>query len=223
MKRHLFLFVFLFGTVTAVFSQNIIYSKSTFAKSGDPGTSVTPDVSFLNSDSDTIEVLVVRFYKNLPANWTSCFCFLSCHPPTEDTLHFFVAPSEKIIIGVGFNTDTIPGTGYVKITVEQIGGTQKDTLSFSGSTLQAGMSSYTKSETFKLYPNPVSDKLIINSEATEINTIKCFDMNGKLLKTFPVVKAKKHELSLGDLPCGEYLLQLSDPSGKTETKKIIKN
>jgi len=130
------IFLFLFTSVSA---QDLIYSKSEFDKTGDPLTMVNPDVSFLNIGSDTIEIRVIRSFKNLPPNWTSCFCFTECNPPSVDTLQFFMAPLDKFIIGVGFNTDSIPGIGFIKATFEQIGGTQKDTLNFSGNTLKKGI------------------------------------------------------------------------------------
>ncbi len=205
------------------FGQNITYSKSFFDKTGDPGMMITPDVSFYNSHSDTIEVFVNRFYKNLPPNWTSCFCFMQCHMPTEDTLHFFLAPGEKVSIGVGFSTDAIPGVGYVKFTMEQIGGTQKDTLSFSVSTVASGINELVGSKSFNLYPNPSTDKVIFNTTSSETYSIRIVDCDGKLINQQSDINTKQHTLNLESIPTGEYFLNVQYRSGKTETQKIIKN
>lgn len=204
-------------------AQDIAYGKSAFDKTGIGGGMVTADVSFKNSGSDTIEIFVNRFYKNLPANWTSCFCFIQCHLPAEDTLRFKLAPDEIATIGVGFNTDTLPGIGYVKITMEQVGGTQKDTLSFSGSTMIAGINELSSKASFKLYPNPSVDKVILSSVLEESFSARIFDITGKQVKEIQNLEGRKNEVSISDLIAGEYFLQLTYRSGKTETQKIIKN
>jgi hypothetical protein len=214
------IFLFLF---TAASAQDITYSKSNFDETGDPTAMVTPEVSFLNTGPDSIEVFVNRFYKNLPANWTSCFCFISCHLPSEDTLRFFLAPMEKATIGVGFNTDSIPGIGYVKITVEQIGGNQKDTLSFSGSTMFAGIGENSFSSSLKLFPNPTSDRLIINSSLNENYSVSVTNVNGQIVRHLSEFKTGKTEISLNGLPNGMFFIHLLYTSGRTETKRIIKN
>jgi hypothetical protein len=214
------IYLFLF---TAASAQDITYGKSTFDETGDPTAMVTPEVSFLNTGPDSIEVFVNRFYKSLPANWTSCFCFISCHSPSEDTLRFFLAPMEKATIGVGFNTDSIPGIGYAKITVEQIGGTQKDTLSFSGSTMFAGIKENSFSSSLKLFPNPTSDQLIIHSSLNEKYSVFVTNLNGQVVRRLPEFTTGKTEISLSGLADGMYFIDLLYASGKTETKRIIKN
>jgi hypothetical protein len=213
-------FLFLCGGYSS--AQDIVYSKSTFDQTGDCGTMVTPEVNFFNGGTDSIEVFVNRFHTNLPANWTSCFCFINCHPPTDDTLRFTLAPGENATIGVGFNTDANPGMGVVRISIEQIGGNQKDTLSFSGSTMLAGINEISNSAFLKFYPNPVSEKLVIKSTIDESYSIKLCDMKGRLITSYTGLSGET-ELPVGDLSHGEYLLTITYTSGKTETQKIIKN
>jgi hypothetical protein len=211
---------FLFFSASWLPAQDITYSKSVFDETGEPTTMVTPEVSFLNTGPDSIEVFVRRIYMNLPVNWTSCFCFISCHPPTDDTLRFFLAPMEKAYIGVGFNTDSIPGIGYVKITVEQIGGTQKDTLSFSGSTMMAGINESFSASSVKVFPNPASDKLIIQPLSQDKYDISVSGQQGEVVK-YENAEGRS-ELNLKGFPAGIYNVTINYKSGKTETKRIIK-
>lgn len=214
--------LFFLGLNNAI-GQNLAYSKSFFDKTGDPGMMVTPDVAFYNTDSDTIEIFVKRFYQDLPLNWTTCFCFTQCHLPAEDTLRFFLAPGQKLVIGVGFGTDTIPGIGYVKITMEQIGGTQKDTLTFSGSTLATGINELGISRSFKFYPNPSTDKVVFTTTSSETYSIRLVDITGKIVKEQSGISTKQYTLHIESLPAGEYFLNVQYRSGKTETQKLIKN
>jgi hypothetical protein len=220
-KFTLFLYGILFFAGGIASAQDIVYGKSNYEKTGDAGTMVTPDVNFSNAGSDSIEVFVNRFYQNLPVNWSQCYCFINCHPPSDDTLRFTLAPGETASIGMGFNTDTIPGVGQVKITIEQIGGTQKDTLAFSVSTMLAGIHEMNSYTSFKSYPNPVTEKLMIQSELKESYTLKLYTISGQLMKTSARLSGSS-ELDLKELRAGEYLLQINHASGQTETKKIIK-
>ena len=72
-----------------------------------------------------------------------------------------------------------------------------------------------------LYPNPVSDKLKINSAKGKIKTIKLWSVNGKLYDTY-VLDSQQFELDMSNYETGFYLLQIQT---KTESvvKKIIKN
>ncbi|HEY9125259.1 MAG TPA: discoidin domain-containing protein [Bacteroidales bacterium] len=69
----------------------------------------------------------------------------------------------------------------------------------------------------RLYPNPVSDKLIIEN-AENIDCILIFSTDGKLLNKYAVktsVLNGKYELYLGQLNAGNYLVHLQSKSGNT--------
>jgi hypothetical protein len=217
------LFLSLFFIKSALFAQDIKYGKATYDKTGDVGTMVTPDLTLSNTGSNTIEVFVKRFYKNLPANWTSCFCFISCHSPNEDTLRFFLAPGETATIAIGFNTDTIPGIGYVHLSVEQIGGIQKDTLQFSGSTLVSGIKENELKNSFTSFPNPVVESLTFSTNSNESYILSVSDMTGKLILETEIIHAKCSFIDMKNIPAGQYSLGATFQSGKKETQKIIKN
>jgi hypothetical protein len=210
-----------FAAQNNIRGQDITYSKSDYDKTGPAGTMVSPNVNFSNTGADTIEIFVNRFYKNLPQNWTSCFCFINCHSPLEDTLRFKLGPGEDQTISMGFNTDSVPGIGYVSITLEQVGGSQKDTINFSASTLVSGIKQHAQNSLLNIFPNPFASK--VNITSAEEFTFTVSDMTGKELKIENSGTAKSKSLNLDNFPQGQYLIRMAYPSGKTETHKIIKH
>jgi hypothetical protein len=72
---------------------------------------------------------------------------------------------------------------------------------------------------FSLYPNPVNNKLIIDSELQKCN-YELNDLTGKLLLT-GTANSKKFELDLSNIVSGVYMLTLYDHE-KTMRKKLIK-
>ena len=74
---------------------------------------------------------------------------------------------------------------------------------------------------FKLYPNPLngSQLNIVNTTATEINTIRIFTISGK--QVFSINKPKS-TINLNGLTNGIYIIKLISDKG-TSIKKLIKN
>lgn len=74
-----------------------------------------------------------------------------------------------------------------------------------------------------MYPNPTSDKLIIEVDETlQDLTFDLTDMNGKLLISQPI-KEKETVLNLKELAVGSYNLIVQHQNGIIESFKIIKN
>ncbi len=71
-----------------------------------------------------------------------------------------------------------------------------------------------KSIYFKVYPNPFTNELKINTSNT-IKNKKLFDAYGKLI-------SENFEINFQDLTSGIYFLELKDELGNVSTKKIIK-
>jgi hypothetical protein len=70
----------------------------------------------------------------------------------------------------------------------------------------------------KVFPNPVSDTLTINSSNSEVESFSLFDITGKLIvETFG-----QNKIDVSNLPQGVYLLKVNVNSGKSFSKKIIK-
>ena len=79
--------------------------------------------------------------------------------------------------------------------------------------------SFDRSGEMFLYPNPVSEKLFIQSESTDIESIKITDSQGMIkcqLTTLPVDGIK-----LDFLPAGLYLIQVRKNDGSTVVQKVF--
>jgi len=59
-----------------------------------------------------------------------------------------------------------------------------------------------------IFPNPMSDLLILNTKQT-INNLSLFNIFGKPVKKFGLLPSGKHELAVSALPPGTYILEIS--------------
>jgi hypothetical protein len=67
-----------------------------------------------------------------------------------------------------------------------------------------------------VFPNPVNDVIIINSEKMEIDEIKIYDINGKLIK-HEIINSSNLEVDVTEFETGIYFINM-----KSSTVKIIK-
>ncbi len=75
---------------------------------------------------------------------------------------------------------------------------------------------------FILYPNPVTNKLLMNVDATTITAYEIVSMDGKVVKSANNINEVLIELNIQDLKTGSYLVKVSTPYGSTQ-KTIVKN
>ena len=88
-----------------------------------------------------------------------------------------------------------------------------------------GTETISASTKFKLYPNPVSDKLFVslNDVATEIYYITITSLEGRTVMMLPQPEWK-NGIDISSLASGTYLFQMMDKETKSvTTKKFIKN
>lgn len=69
---------------------------------------------------------------------------------------------------------------------------------------------------FKIYPNPTSDIITIQTDS-EIENVNLYNQFGQLL-----LSEKSTQLNLGNLSTGIYILKIKFANGQTATQKIIK-
>ncbi|KMQ58987.1 hypothetical protein ACM40_18715 [Chryseobacterium sp. BLS98] len=79
-----------------------------------------------------------------------------------------------------------------------------------------GTSEATKKVDYKMYPNPTSDFVVVESK-DKINSIAVYDFGGKKLDT-PV---SDNKVDLRKLPAGVYILNIETSNGKV-TERIVK-
>ena len=73
---------------------------------------------------------------------------------------------------------------------------------------------------FKVYPNPLSDKLIIESEEA-IETVTIYNAQGRFVTTYDVHSSQFATLDLSKLTPGLYLMEARS-ADKVSTRKILK-
>lgn len=93
-----------------------------------------------------------------------------------------------------------------------------DDFSFTNSVMSTDENEF---KDFKMYPNPVSDILTI--ETTEpFNSIKIYDINGRVLKTISnFSNENEQQINIADLAKGLYLIEIQSDA-KKHTQKFIK-
>ena len=79
-----------------------------------------------------------------------------------------------------------------------------------------------KSNSFKIYPNPVSERLFIQNSNSESYNIKVINVLGKVILT-QNNNTSTTALNVSNLSKGFYLVNIENELGKTQTIKFIKN
>ncbi|MFC4723278.1 alpha-amylase family glycosyl hydrolase [Geojedonia litorea] len=72
---------------------------------------------------------------------------------------------------------------------------------------------------FTIYPNPVKSSFKINAP---VNTIKLYDITGKLVKTFEGNFSKQNDFDISELNQGLYLAKIENNNGQSSISKLIK-
>lgn len=75
---------------------------------------------------------------------------------------------------------------------------------------------------FVLYPNPSTNMLYMNVDATTITGYEIISMDGKVVKSADAINQVLIELNIQDLETGSYLVKVRTPYGATQ-KTIVKN
>ncbi|MNV04493.1 Extracellular ribonuclease precursor [compost metagenome] len=75
---------------------------------------------------------------------------------------------------------------------------------------------------FILYPNPVTNVLLMNVDATTITGYEIVSMDGKVVKSADGINQVLIELNIQDLKTGSYIVKVKTPYGQAQ-KTILKN
>jgi hypothetical protein len=74
-----------------------------------------------------------------------------------------------------------------------------------------------ESTQIEVYPNPASDYIKVVIPFEENTTLNIFSMEGKILKTLPLV-SKNNLINIKDLSVGVYLMELSNKTFNKRTR-----
>ncbi len=125
---------------------------------------------------------------------------------------------------VVYRSDDDPGDPYLELNIEEMpfGEEPIDSLQILYDNFLT-VADVPLSSKLRLFPNPVSDELILSYDAgVELQRLSVFDMQGKkiLERTEFVTQGLQERLNVSNLPSGVYFLQVDSPQGKASLKFI---
>ena len=216
-------FISIFLSCGVSFSQDYSLNSTKLNAHGSPGDFMLSTLVVNNASGSTITMHMQRIVKNLPANWTSCFCYPTCIGPLIDTLTFSIAPFSKDSIKPNYGTDpSTPGIGYITIRLYQEGFPNNiDTIAFSGNTLTSGINEDLLNA-IAVFPNPVTDCLVVSNTSSAPISVTVFNSIGEIVAE-KYFSNKKSLVSFSEFSEGYYFIQVQFNSSQVITKRILKS
>lgn len=225
MKKLFCIVLIVLVTGTRTFSQDYTLDSTRIHSYGNPGELFLSALLITNNTGSSLTFHLNRIVKNLPANWTSCFCYPTCIAPWIDTLTFSIPPFGTDSIKPNYGTDSIPGIGYITtvLLIQDLEGTFSpvDTIYFTGSTLSTGISDVKSQVSVNVYPNPVSDFLKITFATTAIAKISVANVLGQDIFSGEISDSQDILLHTSEWRSGIYFITVQ--TGKIiSTQKVCK-
>lgn len=223
MQRKLALLSIIFTLNFQAIGQDYSIIPTNLNAQGLPATMFLSRATIQNNSGSTIELFMKRIVKDLPPNWTSCFCYPECIAPFIDTLWIVISAYSSDSIMPNYATDTIPGLGTIEVELYQKGYESViDTITFTGSTFSTGIHNYENDERITIYPNPFTNEITILNENGDNYSVAIYNIAGELVFSENDISGTTKNLSIGHLTNGVYFLVCRFSSGKTYSTPIIK-
>jgi len=208
--------------------QNNTLTAYDTVKYGNCGDLLLPMVTVNNTSSNPITMLARRILKNIPAGWTSCFCYPYCVPQDQDSLYFtIVAGGDKNnpsfqFVAPNFGTDSFPGIGEIMVVVGEVGVNHTDTIRYRGITACLTGIHADQKKPFLAMPNPSADFVIVKHNESELLRAKLVDMNGREMIITISTLPDEFKLDLSALSPGQYILEIQMANGLVFRERISK-
>lgn len=191
---------------------------------GIPGDLFASTVSFSNSSSSVIYVVVDRYKNDIPPYWAVCYCYIQCHSPREDSIMVEIQPFSTTDITLQFKTDSVnPGIAKEGFNVYQVGFESNiQDIQMTASTLNdVGIVERHYSNQISIYPNPSTSYVSI--EVSEnISDVKVFDISGNLKEVHDQIQSRNFTLNTQEYADGVYFIQ-AETEENMYVKRFIKN
>lgn len=234
-------FLFVIISYSNLFSQSFTFNPHDTLKNEAPGVEIVFDIPITNISTDTISICVVRRANDLPADWTSSFCFdESCFPPFLDSIATTpdfnsspIAPNETLDFSVHIWSDTVPNVGYMTLVAKQMK-RQDDSIriNLTASSLPNSVKSNIdiagEFNLYQNYPNPFNPQTTIafylDKEANvKITLTDVLGNSSELFQQQPFsVGMHTINFNSGNLTSGVYFYTISASYSNNETKTITK-
>jgi len=220
--------VSLLSIVFGCAGQNYTLTSYDTVKYGNCGDLFLPMVTISNISANPIPMLARRILKNIPAGWTSCFCYPYCVPQDQDSLYFtIVANGDKNnpsfqYVAPNFGTDSFPGIGEIIVVISEVGVNQTDTVRYRGITSCLTGIHADQNKPFRIMPNPSADFVIVKYVGGEIPRAKLVDMSGREMIITISTLSNEFKLDISALPPGQYILEIQTANGLVFRERIAK-
>jgi hypothetical protein len=183
------------------------------------------DIYMVNTGNNAITLTWEKISESAPNGWDYSMCDLgTCHPgiPQGPTTMSTVAAGGQGFLGLNVDPSNIPGNGIVKVRVYQQGFINKaDTLTWY---ITAGPTALKETAAaasgIRVYPNPASEKIVVQRSAAGEGHLKITDVTGRLVSELDVI-ASSNEINVSGLNKGVYLVHFTS-EGKKYTTRFIK-
>lgn len=192
----------------------------------DGGTSL--EIIQTNISTSTI-VLKWKIVSNtLLSQWSTSLCdYTACYPNIPDSGTMIpVDPGAQGFIGLNVSPNKIEGMGTLKVYVYEEGKEKEgDTLSWIVNCSITDINKYEQRSLIKIFPNPVSDYLVIDlsSYPSRLNTLCVYNIFGeKMFEKNVNSNTKFEKLDMTSFPKGTYILVIKGNEKKQLTKTFIK-
>ena len=207
-------------------SQSFIYRTSLKDMCGDPGDIFTCTISFTNTSSSPINILVNRYQKTTPAYWYSCFCYNQCNLPSRDTITISIPAFAVDMMAVQFKTDSVnPGLSDADFTIYQVGfQNNEDSFHLEASTvcnLAAGINEFSnKNNKLRVSPNPTTENITILSSNKEMQEIRIYNIVGELKEKMMIDNLREKIINMSGYSSGIYFIEISTADGRFQQRLI---
>jgi hypothetical protein len=218
--------IFLLAVNFAAFSQTYKIRKvETFVNSvpgsmnGVPGDIFSATLTFSNTGAASINVFVDRYAKSIPPFWSSCYCYIQCADPSQDTLTLQIPAYSYVEVTLPFKNDSVnPGIATSSFKIFQVGyEVNADTIHLVASTLSnlVGIPGGEITEEALIFPNPAGDFLHINHPGSLPATVTVTDLSGKIVEQRELNDSRLF-LFTGSYPSGVYVVEIKNAETRIE-------
>ncbi|MEM7102232.1 MAG: T9SS type A sorting domain-containing protein [Bacteroidota bacterium] len=191
---------------------------------GDPGQLLKAIATITNTSNETLDFTWERITNDLESGWSTAICDpIACRAPFVDSESFSLDPGGSGTFSAWFTT-TSEGTGFVELKI-WVQGDSLNTVQFNNYTATAGDATSLEevyADVLTVYPNPATSYITLPDHA-DVSRAVMYNVLGKMMKTFELGAGFEHQVFVGDLPRGNYLVQFLNSEGDLlHTTKIAK-
>ena len=176
--------------------------------------------TLVNTQDTAINVAWKRQVISQPEEWINYLCsdFL-CFLPEHDSGNIYVLPHQEMDVNMTFFPQNVAGLGEVVVTFWDTTDQANTTIPIRYACIAENTTAaqHAVHPSFRLYPNPVSSWLLIESDR-EISRLRITSLSGLVLQQHIGVS----RIPVARLPAGSYLVQLVFADGTVVARPFIR-